>query len=218
MFNRKEILPIFGTTLVLAIIISLVESWTSFFITFGIILLVILINIIAKKIKAHHYEAEIEIKTWEFERMPFYSIRNGWQGYKPHQKLKKKFPGGFFIPLIIKFLSYGAINWMACLIFDVKGTIYRAARKHELYQFAEVTEQEIANVAFAGVLANLFFAIIGYLINAPLFAKLNLQFAFWNSIPLGALDGTKMFFGNKTLFFISIILSTIGLVMSLIIP
>ena len=135
----------------------------------------------------------------------------------PHQKLKSSFPAGFFLPLIIKFLSMGLINWMACLTFDVKGTIYRTARKWQLYQYAEVTEDEMAWIAFAGIMANIFLAIIGYMINAPLFAKLNLHFAFWSSIPLGELDGTKMFFGRKTLFVTAIILSSLGLVLSMVI-
>lgn len=220
MLNQKEILSITSISIVLAVIVSLVDPWKwgFFYISLGTIILVILINVLAKKMMAYFFQSEIEVKTWEFSRFIHYNpIKKTMYGHMPHQKLKSSFPAGFFLPLIIKFLSMGLINWMACLTFDVKGTIYRTARKWQLYQYAEVTEDEMAWIAFAGIMANIFLAIIGYMINAPLFAKLNLHFAFWSSIPLGELDGTKMFFGRKTLFVTAIILSSLGLVLSMVI-
>ncbi|MDA3836957.1 MAG: hypothetical protein PF542_05010 [Nanoarchaeota archaeon] len=218
MINKKELFAILSTTLVLATVISLLETWTIFFITAGIVLAVILINVIAKKIMGYMFQAEVEVSLWEFKRMIYYNpIKKTMHGHKPHHQMRNKFPAGFFMPLIIKFLSVGLINWMACLTFDVKATVHRAARKWEVFQYSQVTEQEMAWIAFMGIIANIFFAIIGYMINAPLFAKLNLTYAFFSSIPLGTLDGTKMYFGRRGLWVTAMVITSMGVVASMVI-
>lgn len=218
MIKRKEWFPIISIALVLATISSLLETWTLFFITLGLVLATILINVFAKRIVAHSFDAEIEIKQWAFQRPIYYNpFKKRLYGHKPHQKLNSIFAAGFFLPLVIKVLTMGLINWMGCLVFEVKGTIYRTARRWQLYQYTEVTEDETAWIAFTGIMANLLFAILAYMINAPLFAKLNLGYAFWNSLPLGTLDGMKMYFGRKSLWVTSLILSSIGIVFSIVI-
>ncbi|NCN86580.1 hypothetical protein GW932_02005 [archaeon] len=223
MFSKKEIFSILSIALVLGTLVSLnaenVEAWQTFiFTSIGTILLVILINVIAKKIMAFFFDAEIEIKTWEFQRLitinPF---SKRISGLKDSQKMKSKFPAGFFIPLIVKFISVGLVNWMACLTFEIKGTVYRTARRWQMYQYSEVTEDEMGWIAFIGIIANLLFAVLGYLINMPLFSKLNLVYAFFQVIPLGDLDGTKMFFGRQSLWWAAAIIASIGLVMSMVI-
>lgn len=216
MLNKNEIFAILSITLVLGTILSLLETWELFFISCGIVLAVILINTVAKKVLAFAFDSEIEVHPWEWRRFFFITKKRAW-GHRPHQRLKSMFPAGFFFPLIIKFLSVGLMNWMACLTFEVKGTIYRTARRWGLYQYSEVTENEMAWLAFAGIMANVFFAIIGYLINAPYFAKINLVYAFYNSIPISNLDGSKMLFGKKELWWTSAIITSIGLVLSMVI-
>ena len=212
MLNRKEIFAILTIALVLGTVVSLgakdITEWQKIiFPSIGIILLVILINVIAKKIMAYFFDAELEIEIWEWKRY----------GYKPHQRIGTKYPFGFLMPLIIKFLSFGLLNWMASLTFEVKGTIYRAARKWQMYQYSEVTEDEMAWIAFAGIFMNLVFAILGYMINAPTFARLNLVYAFYNTLPLSNLDGTKMFFGRQSLWWFSAIITSMGVIASMVI-
>ena len=105
MLNKKEIFAILGVTLVLGIILSLIETWEIFFITTGLILAVILINITAKKVTSFYLDTEVEIRNWEWARF----------GYKKHHKFSKSIPAGILIPLLVKFLTVGLINWMACL-------------------------------------------------------------------------------------------------------
>lgn len=212
MFSKKEVFSIVSVSLVLGLVLSLsakdLSAWQKLILpAIGIVFLVILINVFSKKVVAYFFDAKVEVSTWEWKRY----------GYKPHQRLKSSFPFGFFIPLILKFLTVGLINWMAALTFEVKGTIYRAAKKWQMYQYIEVTEEEMAWIAFAGIFMNLVFAILGYLINAPLFSKVNLLYAFYNTIPLSNLDGTKIFFGKKHLWWFTAIVTTLALVGSLII-
>lgn len=204
MLNKKELIAIISTTLVLGIIISLLETWTIFFTALGLILAVILINILTKKIISFYLNSELEIKQWEFKK---------W-GFKKHQHLRTPIPAGIFMPILIKFISVGILNWMACLTFEVKGKIYRAARRHGVYSFSEVTEREIAWIAGGAIIANLFFGLLGYILDYTLFARLNLVFAFYSLIPLSDLDGTKIFFGSKLLWAILATITTISVLIA----
>ena len=160
-----------------------------------------------KKITSYYLATEIEIKLWEWKR---------W-GYKKHQKFSSPLPFGILAPIILKFLFMGLINWMACLTFDVKGKIYKAAKKYGIYSFSEVTEKEMGWIASSGIWANLFFAILGYLIGAPLFANINIAYAFYNVIPLSSLDGSKIFFGSIPNWAFLAVISSIGFLASLLI-
>jgi len=97
---------------------------------------------------------------------------------------------------------------MASLIFEVKPKVYRAAKRYGLYKFSEMTEYHIGLIAASGIAVNILLGIIGYLINFPLFAKLNIYYALFNLIPISELDGNKIFFGSFVLwcFLASIVL------------
>ncbi len=198
MLNKKEIIYIVIITLILGVVISLIKTPEIFLYTLLAVFLVLIINIIAKKVTSFYLDSEIEIKLWEIKRY----------GFKTHKHFKKPFPAGAFLPLITTAFSFGFITWMASLVFDVKPKIYRAAKRHGLYSFSEITELHLGLIAAAGIFANLVFAIIGYLINFPEFARINILYAFFNMIPLSNLDGNKIFFGNLILwsFLASIVL------------
>lgn len=188
MFNRKEIIIILVTTLILGFSISLIETGNLFLYSLAAVLGVILINVLAKKVSSYYLDSEVEIKFWEIERY----------GFKPQQVLKKPFPAGIFLPLISKifFFSLGSFVWSASLAFDVKPKIYRAVKRHGLYSFSEMTELHEAWIAGTGIFANLLFALIGYFVGLDEFARINLYYAFFNMIPISELDGNKIFFGS----------------------
>ena len=172
MFNKKEILAIAIVSVVLAFAITFVRSFTSFLYTLLMIIVVLFINIFAKKIVSFYSDSEIEIKLWE--------VKKYW--FKPTNYFKKPFPAGIFLPILTTFLTLGNFAWMASLVFDVKARIYKAAKRHGLYSFSEMTESQIGAIAATGVVANLVFAVISYLIGFPQFARLNIYFAFFNMI------------------------------------
>ena len=207
MLNKKEILAILSTTIVLGIIVSLMETWEIFFITTGLILIVILLNITTKKVTSFYLETETEISPWEFKKF--------W--YRQHEKFKKPIPAGILMPLIIKFFTIGLVNWMACLTFDVKGKIYKAAKRHGLYSFSGVTEKEMGWIGASGIIANILFSIIGYIMGYGQFAQLNILYAFFNLFPLSNLDGSKIFFGNKILWAILAVIASMGVLGMLIV-
>ena len=208
MFKKKEWITILIVGVVLAISISLIETWKGFWITTIAIFSAILINVFAKKGFAYYIDSEIEIKIWEIKRY----------GFKPHQRFKRAFPAGIFFPIMISAFTYGSLMWLGSLVFEVKPKIYRAAKKHGLYSFSEMTEFQIGLIAIAGVVANLLFAVIGYFLGWGEFARLNIWFAFFNILPISDLDGSKIFFGDLVLWSLitSIVIIAVGYVLVLI--
>jgi hypothetical protein len=207
MLEKKEIISIIVITLLLAFTISLVKSFEIFLYSLLGIFLILAINVIAKKIMSFYLDSEIEIKLWEIKQY----------GFKAHKSFKKPFPAGAFFPIIVTAFSFGYFTWMASLIFDVKAKVYRAAKRYGLYKFSEMAEYHVALIAAAGIIANLGFAIIGYLIGFNGFAKLNIYYASFNMLPISSLDGNKIFFGSLVLwsFLASIVL--IGLLFSILV-
>lgn len=207
MLNKKEFLAILVISLILAFAISLIQSVEMFVYALLTVFSVILINVFAKKVSAFHFDSDIEVKIWEIERY----------GFKPALRFKKPIPAGGFFPIISKIIFFPLQNfvWMASLVFDVKSKIYRAAKRHGVYKFSEVPEFHLALIASSGIAANLIFAIIGYLINLPDFARLNIYYAFFNMIPLSDLDGNKIFFGNLVLWSFMASITLIGVALAI---
>jgi len=202
MINKKEIIAISVITFILAFTISLLKNWQMFFYSIIGVFLVIAINIIAKKSVGFYFDSEVEIRMWEIKKY----------GFKAHQNFKRPFPAGAFFPVIFTIFSLGNMTWMGSLVFDVKAKIHRAAKRHGLYSFSEMTESHIGFIAAAGILVNLIIAAISYFIGFQDFAKLNIYFAFFNMLPLSDLDGNKIFFGNLVLwsFLAAITLVAVG--------
>ena len=203
MLTKKEIIAILVTTIILAFAINLISSIESFLYTLLAVFVIILINLIAKKITSFYLDSEIETSLWEIKRY----------GVKAHWRFKKSFPAGAFLPIISKLILFplNSFVWMASLVFEVKAKTYRAAKRHGLYKFSEMTEDHIGYIAAAGIATNLVLAIIGYLIGYPLFTKLNIYYAFFNMIPISNLDGNKIFFGNLVLWIFLAVITLIGL-------
>lgn len=208
MFNSKEIYSILGIILVVSISFGLFKSISSIPYFALAFLFVVLINILIKKITSFYLDSEIEMKIWQISQF----------GFKRHYRFKKPVLAGIIFPLIISLISLGRILWMASLVFEVKPKIYRTAKRHGLYSYSEMTEEHIGIIAALGILANLFFAVIGYFIGFTEFAKLNIYFAFFNLLPLSDLDGNKIFFANPVWwsFLAALVLVGLGYVLFLI--
>lgn len=213
MLNKKEIVAILVVTVILAFSISLFQDSKTIIqpINFLWILLAVFVilalNIFVKKIVALYYESEAEVKFWEIKRF----------GFKTHQHFKKPFPLGLVLPIVLKVILFPLKNfiWMASLVFDVNPKVYRAARRHGLYSFSEMTEYHLGIIAASGILANLIAAIIGYLIGFSDFARISIYFAFFNMLPLSDLDGNKIFFGNIVMWSFLASLVLIGMLFAI---
>ena len=202
MITKSEILSILGITIVLAVSASLFRDINLFPATLLSFFLVITINVLAKKIASFYLDSEIEMKVWNLEGF----------GLRPYQRFKKPFKAGIYFPLISKIIFYplGSFIWMASLIFEIKPKVYRAAKRHGLYSYSELNESHIGLIAAAGIVANIFFAFVGYLIGFSEFSRINIYMAFFNILPLSDLDGNKILFGNMTLWTVLVTLILIA--------
>ena len=202
MLNAKEILILLITTLVLTLAASFMSGFGIFLYIFLAVFGILIINILAKKIAGFYLDSGVEIGLWEIKRY----------GFRADSYFKRPFPAGIIFPIVISLVSLGNLIWMASLVFDVKPKVYRAAKRHGLYSYSEMTEYHIGIIAAAGIVATLFFSFIGYILGYSEFAKLSIYFAFFNMLPLSDLDGNKIFFGSMALwaFLATIVLIGIG--------
>jgi hypothetical protein len=201
MITKKEIASVIIFSIILGFIFSIHNFQDLFFISLGAVFLTIIINVIFKKMAAEYWDNEIEHSLWEGSRY--------WYG--PHHKLKRPISLGVVIPIIIKILSFGLLNWSAGLTFETQGKKYKAAKRHGIYAFSEVTEEQIALIAATGILGNILLAIVAYFANAPIIMRISIIYTFYNLIPISNLDGNKIFFGNLLIWNILAVLSLIGI-------
>ena len=163
--------------------------------------IIIFIYVLAKKFIAYSLETETEIKIWSFQRWGIYE----------RSYFKNPIPAGIIFPFLLSLLSFGYIRLLTLLSSEEKATTARAAKRHDFYSFSELTEWHIGLISSAGIFASLILAILAYFINFPELAKFAIFYASANLIPLGKLDGTKIFFGSKILWAFLVIVCLIAL-------
>ncbi len=190
MINRKELFSFLAIVLVVSISLGLFLSFSRLLSILLAIFFVFMINILAKKVTSFYLDSNIEIKIWE--------IRRYWLW--PTNYFKKPVKAGLFFPIFFSLATMGYFVWMASLVFDIKPSVHRAAKRHGVFSYSEVSEDHIGYIATAGVIANLLFAFIGYLIGFSEFARFNIYLALFSLVPISDLDGNKIFFGNITLW------------------
>jgi hypothetical protein len=200
MITKKEIASVIIFSIILGFVFSIQDFQGLFLVSLGAVFLTILVNLIFKKMAAEYWDNEIEHSLWEGSRY--------W--YAPHHKFKRQIPLGVIIPIIVKILSLGLLNWSAGLTFETTGKKYKAAKRHGVYAFSEVTEEQIALIAATGIFGNILLAIVAYFANAPIIMKTSIIYTFYNLIPISNLDGNKIFFGNLLVWNILAVLSLIG--------
>lgn len=152
---------------------------------------VICTNVIAKKIAARYYQAEAEIKILEFQRWGYYA--------RSHFKSPK--PLGLILPFLLVFASapYGFIKMLTFFQTNITPSLRRAAKKRGgMNRYFEVTDWHSGWIVSIGIIATLCLSLLPYifgknelLINI---AKYGVYYSIWNIIPIGQLDGTKIFF------------------------
>ena len=197
MFTIKSLASILIAALILGFSLSLVSNLNGFSTMFFIILLIILGNIIAKEMAAYYYDLKIEHK--------FLEIKRYWVG--AHDHFKNPFPIGAVLPIITVMLSAGYFVWLNILYFDSKAEIYRVAKRRGFYKYSESSELHEGLVAFYGVIGTIILGVVGLLIGFPEFTRFSFFYAFFNTIPIGKLDGNKILFSNITLWATSIIVT-----------
>jgi hypothetical protein len=209
--NRSETLNIIAAIIVMFAIVSvefIIKNQIQF-LTIAAIFSVILIlgNVVSKKIIADSLDASVEHEIW--------SISRYW--FKPHHHLERKIPIGIIIPLFFTIYSLGLIKMPPFLTYETRAKKYRAAKRFGYYSYTQMTDFHNGLIGAAGVIFSLLLAIILYALPFDLekFAALSVLYAFFNMIPIGKLDGAQIFFGSKTLYTTISIITLIFMIYSI---
>jgi hypothetical protein len=189
---KRESLIIILTAIILGLALSYSEkNWQATLISFTTILLVILVNVFAKKFIAYNLETNANLGFWSMY----------WYGFTSKSHYSKPMAMAW-LPLLTSLISKGIFIWMPILTFEVSARPERIARRHGLYKYTAVTDWHIAIIAVVGIVANIIAGIAGYLLGFETFAKWSIFYAVWSIIPIGNLDGTKIFFGSRKFWFL----------------
>ena len=129
MFNKKEILLILGIAVIFALALSFLKGLDVFLSSLLLAFLVLIINFVSKKVSSFYLDSKIEIKLWEVKRY----------GFKPTRHFKRAFPAGVLFPLLSSFFTLGNFTWLGAMVFETKPRVYSAAKKHDLYNFSDMT-------------------------------------------------------------------------------
>ncbi len=206
MVTKAEIVPIVIAIILLGIVLGLRDlGRIPVFILFAAI--VVAANIAAKEVMAYILDAGLSINFWHFQRY----------GFRRHEHMEKPFPIGIVAPIITALVTFGYVVWSAVLQYDVYALKSRVSKRFGPYKFSEMTDFHVGLIGAAGIIVNLFIALIAYVIGFEELALINLYYAFFNLIPISNLDGTRIFFGNMILWFALAIVTVIAILASWII-
>lgn len=185
-FEKNEIWVLIISVLIMTFVIGFREfTITSFISGFLMAAILIAIFVLIQKLAAYFLDCGIIFKLWTFRRY--------W--FKWEDKLDWDFPIFVVFPLLFSVLSNGVLKWTALMGFDMKTTGKRIA-----HRFYELKEFDLALVGSSGILAVLVFALFLKIFAFNEFASIASWFALLNLVPLGNLNGTKIFFGSKGLW------------------
>lgn len=202
--NQTEFLHAIIAIIVLALVIGFQDlisvNLTGFSLALLFSLIIIFVNLSAKKFGAHSLDLAIENKIWFWQRF----------GYKPWQSFKKAIPAGVIIPIFLTAFSLGSLKMMSILSYETTALKKRVAKRFGRSSYTEMTSKHIALIGAAGIIAILLLSFITYWIpGLENLSKFAAFYAFWNIIPFSQLDGTKIFFGNRILWSVLAIITLI---------
>ncbi len=196
--NEKKVTNEILTILFSALILSLVVSFnkTDFLKNFLIALIsfttILFFTALVKSIFAYTKEMDTETKFLMWKQY----------GKKRHSHFKYPLPL-IFVSLLLAPLGFW---WFGILETETTARTERVAKRHkQTNRFSKITEWHKAWVAVWGIITLMVLATIGKIVGMVEFSMFNIYYMVWSIIPLGKLDGSKIFFGSRNLWFATII-------------
>ncbi len=204
--NSREIIHILLAVVVMAFAVSFVniskpEFSIEFLLASLFFIVIFIFSIGAKKLIAYYLQSDIETKIWQFQRYGLYE----------RSYFKKPIPIGFLLPFFVAIITLGKVPWLATTQTEIQASKSRVAKRHGIYRFSEMTDSDMAWITAAGIFVPLVLAVVAYLINLPYLSRLAILFSSFNMLPIGNLDGSKIFFGSRVLWTILTAFCLIGL-------
>jgi len=192
----NEFLLILLVTIVLGVSFTYPSKGLSGFLSFFVIFFsIIVINTLAKQFFAYNLETNVNLKLWTIYRF----------GLLKRMHFKNPLPM-IWLPIITSLFSRGVFVWLPLLEFDVSPRPERITKRHGLYRYTEVTEWHMALIAVFGLIVNIILGILGYFAGFESFARYSVMYALWSLLPISSLDGSKIFFGSRNLWFTMLVI------------
>jgi hypothetical protein len=191
MFTKKEIIWIIVATLIMGLAISFylendkVKLATDPYL-YLISFIIVFVPVLIKQLASKHFSIEIEHQVWSFQRFWIYE----------RSYFKKPIPIGLLLPVILSFLSLGFIKPLAILEFRSKNIKTRVLKKRGEFRYTQINESDLAFVSAIGFWSLIGLSLIALVFNIPLLGRYAIIYGIWNMLPLGHLDGSKLFFGS----------------------
>lgn len=164
-------------------------------------IIIIVLNVAAKKFTAYLLDSNVEHELWTFRRF----------GLKPYHHFKKEIPAGIIFPIFFSLFSLGLLKIPTLLTYETRALKTRAAKRFGYYSYTEITDWHNALIGASGILIVLLVSIITYFLPLDLeyLAGIAVFYAFFNLLPLGKFDGMQIFMGSKILYSILAIITLI---------
>jgi hypothetical protein len=181
----KEVAVVILASIILAIAVSFLEPQT-FLASFYSFLIIIFVSALVKKSYAYYLEADTKVKFWSVYHY----------GFKKIAHFGRPLPM-LWLPLILAPIGF---PWLGIIETEIIARTERVSKRHGLYRFSEMTDWHIAIINTFGIIATLILAVVGYILGFDAFSQLAVMYAIWSVIPIGGLDGTRIFFGSRFLW------------------
>ncbi len=200
MFDKKEIFTLLGTTILLGIIFGFNDGKETFVFAdwlqnFLILTIMsgasVLIHETAHKLVARRKNVHVQYTFWTLKRL------------STQKRLFHRLPIGILLAIITTIFTNGRFYFTAIgsnnVIVDEKK---RLGRRYKL-----LTEYEEALILLSGPVANILFVLVLTTISRfssidlSNFIIINLILASWYMLPLPGLDGARIFFCSRNVYF-----------------
>jgi len=188
MISKKEVILLVIFSIIFMFLISLKYPFKLEYTIYTILAapIILLTSFLIKKIASKHYAVDIQHEILGFQR---------W-GWYERSKFKKPIPIGLILPFFLAIFSLGLIKPFTFLQFKSKPSKLRVLKKRGIVRKTEINESDLAFICVWGFWALIALSIIGAIINIPELTKYSIYYGVWNLLPLGQLDGNKLFFGS----------------------
>jgi len=206
MFNKEEIIIFLLVALLIGYLFSFKELMTkslnwdavlAWLKLSGLALIALLSCVVVCNMVTWHFGCDAEFRLWCVKQYSFHK----------RSYFKRSLPAWILFPLGLVFLTLGYVKWLALLVFDVVPTT-KVGR-----EYAEITEWELALIAFFGLFANLMLAVISKIAGWHTLASINMWYAFFNFLPISELNGAKILHGSKMLWIFGFVFTVIILIL-----
>jgi len=152
--------------------------------------LILGISILSRKIMASMLDANAEHMLWHIKKY----------GLRQKDYFEKEVPAGIIVPILTAIITLGSFPFLAFLTYEAGILRRRASKRFGQYSYTEMTDWHNSLIGAAGIISLLILAVMSYLLDYGILARISILYALANMFPLSNLDGTQIFFGSRVLW------------------